>query len=439
MNFQFPEEVRRVGFVATRIAGTDGVSLETKKWAAVFESMGLDCFYIAGELDLPTERCTTIPEAHFQHPEIQAIQQKAFGTRERAPELTIAIRTLADHLLQKLQAAISAFDIDMVVAENSLTIPMNIPLGVALVRLIQETGLPCIAHHHDFFWERPRFLINCVDDFLRAAFPPPLPQIEHVVINSLAAQEFCRRIGLCCRIIPNVMDFAHPPAPLDDYAKTFRREVGLSDDDILVLQPTRVVARKGIEHSIELVRWLDDPRAKLVITHAAGDEGDSYARRVRRYAELLKVPVIFANRWISDRRGTLPDGTRQFTIWDVFPQADLVTYPSTYEGFGNAFLEAVYFKRPILCNRYTIFQTDIQPCGFETILFDGYLTDETVQHVRRVLHDPQYRHRMVEHNYCVGRRFFSYEIVAHELKSILLRPSHVCHCRLHECPEPPGQ
>jgi len=34
-------------------------------------------------------------------------------------------------------------------------------------------------------------------------------------------------------------------------------------------------------------------------------------------------------------------------------------YPSLFEGFGNAFLEAVYYRKPMLVNRYSIFIADI--------------------------------------------------------------------------------
>jgi hypothetical protein len=48
---------RRLAFVSTRIAGTDGVSLEIAKWADVLERMGIECCYIAGESDRPDD-CT---------------------------------------------------------------------------------------------------------------------------------------------------------------------------------------------------------------------------------------------------------------------------------------------------------------------------------------------------------------------------------------------
>jgi glycosyltransferase involved in cell wall biosynthesis len=197
----------------------------------------------------------------------------------------------------------------------------------------------------------------------------------------------------------------------------------VAEDDFLILQPTRIVQRKGIENSIELVRQLDDPRCRLAITHDSGDEGDAYPDRVRNYAKLLGVPVIFAAPWIADRRGTGPDGKRQYTIWDAYQQADLVSYPSTYEGFGNAFLEAVYYKKPILCNCYAIYRTDIEPCGFRALLMDGFLTDELVDQVRHVVNRRDSWEQIAEQNYQIAKRFFSYHTVERELRAILAKPS----------------
>src|ERR1051325_4061685 len=95
-----------------------------------------------------------------------------------------------------------------------------IPLGLALAELIAETNIPVIGHHHDFFWERKRFLVNCIGDYLEMAFPPRLPSIQHVVINSLAAFEMGKRRGINVSIIPNGMDFENPPNPPDEYTET---------------------------------------------------------------------------------------------------------------------------------------------------------------------------------------------------------------------------
>ena len=44
-----------VGFISTRFAGTDGVSLETTKWADVFQKEGFSCFYFATTPFIPPE------------------------------------------------------------------------------------------------------------------------------------------------------------------------------------------------------------------------------------------------------------------------------------------------------------------------------------------------------------------------------------------------
>lgn len=420
-----PARIERAAFVSTRIAGTDGVSLEIAKWTDVIERMGISCSFIAGELDRPDDRCALIEEAHFSHPEIASISRRAFEDERRTPELTDDIMRMTRLLRDRLHRALQDLRAQAIIVENALTIPMNLPLGIALVQEIQECGIPVLAHHHDFAWERERFLVNAVDDLLRYAFPPALPQIQHVVINSLAGEEFSRRTGLSCRIIPNVMDFRNPPPPPDDYARGFRKAVGLGDEDLLILQPTRVVERKGIEHSIELIHRLGRPRAHLVITHEAGDEGDAYGTRVREFARIMGVELVFADHCIGEERGVDRQGCPRFTIGDAYHAADLVAYPSEYEGFGNAFLEAIYYRTPILCNRYAIYRTDIEPMGFRVVLFDGFLTQATIGEVERVLDDSEYVKDMVDHNYAVANEFFSYEVLEQELRSIFLRPQNI--------------
>ena len=233
-------EGKRVAFISTRIAGTDGVSLEIAKWAEVLEGMGVECCYVAGECDRPAARSAVIEGGHFQHPEITEITSRAFRPGARPQDLTEAIEAWARRLRQELREALGDLRAEAVIVENALTIPMHIPLGLALVQVLQETRLGCIAHHHDFYWERERFSASCVADYLGYAFPPALSGIQHVVINRVAAQEFARRTGLPCRVAPNIMDYAHPPCPPDDYSRGLRRVLGIGEDELLILQPTRV-------------------------------------------------------------------------------------------------------------------------------------------------------------------------------------------------------
>ena len=409
---------KNIGIVSTRLAGLDGVSLEARKWADVLESSGHSCFWFAGELDTAREKCFLVPEAHFQHPQNIRLNEQIFGKLGREASVTETIHATRSHLKAKLKKFVDQFKIDFLIVENALAIPLNIPFGIALAELISETQLPTIAHHHDFFWERTNLLVNAVGEYVGMAFPPCLPNIEHVVINSLAREELARRKGIQASIIPNVLDFDNPPLKDKKDPEAFRAMFDLKPGDRAILQPTRIIKRKGIEHAVDLVKALSNPNYKLLLSHEPGDEGSAYPDWIMYYARENGVDLrISKSKIISPWNNG--DQYAGFSLWNVYMNTDLVTFPSTHEGFGNAFLEAVYFKKPMMVNRYATFVTDIEPKGFDLVAIDGHLTRETIQMVREILESPHRSHEMVHNNYETARQNYSYGSLKKQLSSVL--------------------
>jgi len=408
-----------IGFVSTRLAGTDGVSLETVKWSNVLTGLGHECFYFAGESEWPAERTYLVAEAHFKHPTIQALNADLFDNYTRSSQTSQKVQELKDHLKKHLYEFVRQFHLDLLITENALSLPMNVPLGLALTEFIAETYFPTVAHHHDFAWERERYAITAADDYLRAAFPPTLRSIHHVVINSFAGRQLALRTGATSTLIPNVMDFDSPPPRSDDaYAADLRSVLGIRPSERLLLQPTRIVPRKRIEHAIELARRLG-VKCALVISHISGDEGSAYETYLLDYARLMGVRVLLASDIINHRRGQMPDGRKVFSIADVYQQADLVTYPSRVEGFGNAFLETIYYRRPIVMSTYEIFKTDIQPKGFRVIGFEDFITEDTVRQARTALSDADLVAEMTHYNYELGRIYYSYRTLENRLTALI--------------------
>ena len=159
--------------------------------------LGHTCFWFAGEVDRAPERSREVPEAFYRHPEIEAINAEVYAaSREvtaaadaehplvrrrdffspyvRPPHVTRRIDELKGALKGSLYDFLRDFDLDLLVVENALAIPLNLPLGLALAEVVAETGIPVLAHHHDFAWERQRFAANSVADLIAAAFPPPV-------------------------------------------------------------------------------------------------------------------------------------------------------------------------------------------------------------------------------------------------------------------------
>jgi len=401
------------------MAGTDGVSLEAFKWAEVLERMGMQCYYMAGELETPHDRSLLVPSCHFTHPGALEVFEGCFGGSTRLPRVSRKCEELKHGLKQSVRDFVDHFKLDLIIPENAVTIPLNIPLGLALTEYLIELGTPAIAHHHDFYWERRRFQRNACWDYLTKAFPPHLPTIQHTVINSAQVTQLILRAGVAATLVPNVMDFKNPPQPTDGYAEDLRAELGIPDDHKIILQPTRIVQRKGIEHAVELTHRLGLP-ATLVISHASGDEGDSYSERVSEYSDLLNVNTVLCADRLGEKRGEMADGRKVYELADMYAEADLVTYPSTIEGFGNAFLEAVYFRKPILVNNYAIYDSDIRPKGFQTVEMEDYITSEAIAMAREVLTNKDLETEMVETNYELAMKFFSYEVLEQNLATLLM-------------------
>ncbi|MBW2219116.1 MAG: glycosyltransferase, partial [Deltaproteobacteria bacterium] len=100
--------------------------------------------------------------------------------------------------------------------------------------------------------------------------------------------------------------------------------------------------------------------------------------------------------------------------------ADLITYPSNFEGFGNAFLEAIYFRKPIVVNNYSIYSVDIKPKGFSVVEIDGFVTESSVIKTKEILKDIEKCIEMVEHNYKIAKAYYSYSVLQYKLKSLIL-------------------
>ena len=130
--------------------------------------------------------------------------------------------------------------------------------------------------------------------------------------------------------------------------------------------------------------------------------------------DLRLITTRLADPWANDE-----NGQTKYSLWDIYPYADFITYPSLYEGFGNAFLEAIYFQKPILVNRYATFIKDIEPKGFDLAVMDGFLSKKTVQYVKQLLESSVRREIMVTFNYEIATRYYSYSVLRNQLNTIM--------------------
>lgn len=418
----------KIGIVLGRIGGVDGVALETQKWIAVLKEMGHSVSILTGELEAPLLDVTILPELAFSHPACIRAQEEAFGSTPVEEEYLLErLAQEADHIEQGVLSWLRRESLELLITENATTLPCHLSMGMGLRQAISKMDISAISHDHDFHWERgdryeTRF--QGIEAIIEECFPLDLPNLKHVVINQYNQDLLQRERGISSLVIPNVMDFDVPFGVKDEANALLPEMLGCKKDDILLFQITRIVRRKGIETAIELVEKLQNRRVKLVVTGTALDDfGSDYLDELRQQSLDLGVEqqVLFAGDRFANVRKSFGKRPSVFSLSDGYARAHACTYFSSYEGFGNAFVEALVARRPIFVNNYKpVYWPDIGAKGFETVqIEDNQLTDHAVMRAHEVLHCPDTRRDWSEYNFQLGRTHFSFPVLQEKLVQLL--------------------
>jgi len=346
-----------------RLGGTDGVSVVAATWIDALRSMGFEVVTVAGEG--PVDR--VVPDlAIGRWPDGRA------GVE--GPEAARAVEV--DELVAAVTAAVD--DAALVVVENLGTIPMNLPAARAVARA--RAGRPTLWHHHDPTWQRARYAD--VDEL-----PRDDPSWRHVTINDLTRDQLAAR-GIAAVTVRNGFDVHAAPGDRE----VERARVGLERDELVVVHPVRAIGRKDVPAALRLAEALD---ATYWLTGAA-EEG---------YGPIL-------DRELTEARGR---GVRVLhcaggPTADLFAAADVVAFPSTWEGFGNPPVEAAIHRRPAAVGHYPV-AAELRALGFDW--FDP--DDPAAVAAWLAAPDPT----LLDHNAEVARRHLSLEAMADALRSVL--------------------
>lgn len=298
----------RTVVVSYRLGGPDGVSVEAAKWMAALRKLGCSVTTVAGE-----------GEADYLDPGLAA---GSYLTGKRPPSPDGA----------SLRSVLATAD--LVVVENLCSLPLNPEASAVVADAL--AGRPALLRHHDLPWQREAF---------KAAPPPPDdPYWCHVVTTERSRLELRER-GIDAVTVHNMFD---PRPPVGDRDRA-RRLLGLREGDLLLVQPTRAIARKGIPAAIAL--------AEALGAHywLVGQAEEGYAQTLENLLRATPVAV---------HHGLLP-GLMSPTegIEHAYAAADLIAFPSTNEGFGNPPVEASLHLRPVAVGAYAAAE-ELRAMGF---------------------------------------------------------------------------
>ena len=266
-------------------------------------------------------------------------------------------------------------DADLVVVENLCSIPMNLPASRVIADVLR--GRPAIMHHHDPPWQRERFShiteLPVDDDAWR-----------HVTINKMTEEQMRHR-GFDAVTIYNAFDTDAAPGDRDGT----RAGLGVGPDDLLVSHPVRAISRKNIPLAIRIAEELGATYWLL------GQAEENYGQQVDWLLGSARCPVI------QRRSPTIPD---------IYAAADVVVFPSLWEGFGNPPIEASIHRRPCVVGDYPV-MAELASFGFRW--FAPWELDD----VRAFLEDPD--QELLDTNRAIALEHFSYDAIGTEIEALL--------------------
>ena len=451
--------MKTIGILHYQVGRTDGVSLEIEKWKHVLEEMGHTVHLCAG--DLGTAEGTLIEEMYHHRPDARRLYYNTFcQLRDYADESAYhgELYRTASSIAESIRTFVEEKGIDLLIPQNLWSVAAHPSVSIALDLVIRTQKLPALAHNHDFYWERiDGVALTCATavELADRYLPPRHPLARHVVINSLAQRALLERKGIPSTVVPNVFDFDAPPWQPDEYNRDFRECIGLEENDIFVLQATRIVRRKGIELAVDFVQALDTParRAKLrarglydgrrfnrdsrivlvLAGYARDDTTGQYIGNLREKINRAGIDAIFVEDMIGACRGA--EGERKrYALWDAYVFADLVTYPSLWEGWGNQFLETMRARLPIVLFEYPVYHFDIENHGFRVISLGNLLAsrdnlglvqvspqviEQAADQAVELLTNFRLRQEIVDHNYQICRQHYSLQALRGYLSPLL--------------------
>jgi glycosyltransferase involved in cell wall biosynthesis len=279
--------------------------------------------------------------------------------------------------------------VQVAIAHNLLSMPFRPDATRALWELADKRrDVRFIAWTHDVAAANPHYAGAVEAEGV--LFRSGSSRFEYIAVSERRRRELHETMGVppeSCRVVPNgLWPLEH--WRLDARWHGFMAEARLLERDLVLLHPARLVRRKNIETSLEVLAALRAAGrdAALLIT-APGDVHQADGAVYRE--ELLGL----RERWKLNEHAFLLTEFGQTTDADLaafYEISDAVLFPSSQEGFGLPVLEAALHRVPIFCRAIEpLTELPAAPISFYP---DRALPEEIADIVLRALKDSPVMH-----------------------------------------------
>lgn len=284
--------------------------------------------------------CEKLPEENFQQEIIYF-----FGQATLAKELpkSVTIHHLSKFL--KLQKLIRTLKPDIVHIHSPVA-------GLVARPIVWINSIPCITTIHNTNYK----LKNILVEVLTLPLSNVVVGVSNSVINDCQELIFWRKTKIQFQTIYNGINVKQfEPSPNLDYLEV-RNEIGLSKSDFLIGFVGRLTEQKGPDIAIKSMAQIKNNLANVKLVLVGRGKWLSYLNQLAQKHNILDKVIFLGGRNDVER---------------FYPIFDICIFPSRWEGFGLAPVEAMAAARPVIASDIPPFREviaeggEIAPCTVE--------------------------------------------------------------------------
>lgn len=373
---------KNILFIHFRTGERDGVSLEIEKRAKILKDKGYSVYFLTGYDPRTGDNCPysieLIPQLDIKRRLTNFLRESFFQKRILDNTLTWLIyHSEEEKIYRQVIKVLKRIKPSLIFIHNVFSTAYHLPATTAIIKALDHQSAPTVCLYHDFWWERYNFK-KTNHQFIQEIIEnlPPVKSyiIRHQVINSLAQKQLWEKRRIKAEKIGDYFDFDMPLPKKNHFNQDFRLSLGIKNDDIVILHATRIVERKAIENAIIFAKFLEieikkrkpSTKVHLVLPNFIEVESHLYFKKLKQLADELGVSFIWCGDRIALERKK-QNGLKIYSFWDTYLFADLTTYTSFAEGFGNQLLEAFWARKIPVVFEYPVFKRDIKKEGYKII------------------------------------------------------------------------
>ena len=270
----------------------------------------------------------------------------------------------------------------------------EIPIG------IEDTKIKTIVTIHDLIYLRYPNLFSSVDlKIYDKKFRSACKRADKIIaVSKQTKKDIINYFSIeeqKIEVIYQGCNKAFKKSDYDNY-ELIKNKFGLFDEYLLYVGS--IEERKNLLTLLEALK--DIPKKKLIII---GD-GNNYKKKC----------VSFINNNNLNSRTLILSGLKIEEMATIYKHAEMLIYPSIFEGFGIPILEALYSKIPVITSKGGCFS---EAGGPDSIYINPLSKKEILEAIKKIEGTPNLKEKMIENGLKYAENF-SDENIANNLMRV---------------------